>query len=110
MIASDEARRLKIREAALLDEFQKGRPDYVGAAPCLLARTKTLNTYPSNAASFFACEPLAVLGAEVEGGPGTVSGNGTTFFAMNLGATVPPVGAQVIVTYVFNRWVFRYDT
>jgi hypothetical protein len=109
MIVKDEARLLKIREGALLDEFKNGRPDAVGGSTSLLARTKTLNSYPMTAQCYFACEPLAVLGTEVENGPGIVSGNSTTFFALNLGSTTPTVGAQIVVTYVGNRWVFRYD-
>ena len=109
MIVKDEAKLLRIRESVLLDEFKSGRPDVVGGSTSLLARTKTLNSYPTIAQCYFACEPLAVLGTEVESGPGVISGNSTTFFALNLGSTTPPVGAQILVTYVGNRWVFRYD-
>ena len=32
-----------------------------------------------------------------------------TLFALNLGTTIPPVGALVLLTFVANRWVFRWD-
>jgi hypothetical protein len=110
MILQDEARLLRLRESALFDEFKDNRPDFVAGSLSLLARTKVLHSYPTLASCYFACEPLAVLGTETEGGPGVVSGNSTTFFALNLGSTIPPSGTQIVVTNVGNRWVFRYDS
>ena len=39
---------------------------------------------------YFACQPLTVLGAEVEGGPASISAISSTFFALNLGIDRPP--------------------
>ena len=105
----DEAKRLRIQDATLVDGFsQAGRDPSLGM-PCLAAQTKALATYPTGAQTFFACSPLTILGTEVEGGAGTISSGSSTFFALNLGSAVPPVGSNLLVTFVDNRWVFRYD-
>jgi hypothetical protein len=109
MLEADDAKRLRLRESALADDLGRQDPEPPIGAPTLLARTTTLKAYPSTAQSFFACQPLTLLGAEVEGGPGVVSQGNATFFALNIGTTVPPSGTQVVTTFVGNRWVFRYD-
>ena len=105
----DEAKRLRARDAALLDDLsRRGRFPSFGS-PSLVAQTKAISTYPTSPQRFFACVPQTVLGAEVEGGPGTLSPNPATFFALNLGTAVPPVGTNLLATFVESRWVFRYD-
>ena len=108
-LQQDEAKRLRIQDAALVDGFSQAGCDPSSGMPCVVAQTKTFATYPTGAQSFFACSPLTVLGPEVEGGPGTISLGSSTFFALNLGSAVPPVGSNILVTFVDNRWVFRYD-
>lgn len=78
-------------------------------SPSAVARTKTLASYPTSASSYFACEPLTILGAETEGSNGVVLGSGVTILALNLGSSVPPLATAVIISYVNHRWVFRYD-
>jgi hypothetical protein len=107
--ASDDARRLFVRENALADDVKRGFTDPSLGSPSLLAVTTTLNAYPTTAQCYYACVPLTLLGNEVEGGPGVVTPGGETFFALNIGSTVPPSGTQVLTTFVGNRWVFRYD-
>jgi hypothetical protein len=109
MTDHDNVRRLFIREAALADEAVRQDSDPPIGAPTLLACTKILSSYPTVAQCFFACQLLILLGAEVEGGSGVVTGVNATFFALNLGSAVPPIGTQVLVTFAGNRWVFRYD-
>jgi hypothetical protein len=75
----------------------------------LAAVTTTLGSYPTSATSFFTCNPLIILGQEVEGGAGVVAAGAAMFFALNLGSAIPPQGTQVLATFVGNRWVFRYD-
>lgn len=107
--AFDEAKRLRIRDEALNDETtQRDRlPSY--GSPSLVAQTKTIRTYPSAAQQFYACVPQTVLGKEVEGGPGTLTPDSASFFALNLGTAIPPVGTTILATFVDSRWVFRYD-
>ena len=105
----DEAKRLRIRDATLSDGFsQTGRDPSLGTV-CLVVQTKTVSAYPTGAQSFYACSPLTILGPEVEGGPGALTSGGSTLFALNLGSAIPPIGVNVLATFVDNRWVFRYD-
>ncbi len=105
----DEAQRLRIRGTALADELKGCEFEPACGTPSLLAQTKVVTAYPTTPQCYFACQPLALLGQEVEGAPGAVSPSPVTFFALNLGTSVPPIGTQVVVTFVGNRWVFRYD-
>ncbi len=107
--ARDEAKRLRIRDAALVDGAGSRDRDPAFGMPCLVAQTKALATYPTAAQRFYACSPASVLGPEVEGGPGTVAPASATFFALNLGTAIPPVGTNVLATFVDSRWVFRHD-
>jgi hypothetical protein len=107
--ARDDAERLRIRDAYFgVEVSQSGRDQWQGM-PCLLARTTTIKSYPSLAQSFYACSPVTILGAEVEGGAGSLTAGTSTFLALNVGSAIPPSGANILVTFVDNRWVFRYD-
>lgn len=105
----DELTRLAARDLALLDETKRRDVDPSLSPPSLLARTTTIATYPTAAQVFYACQPLQILGTEVEGAGGLVSVSNSNFFALNLGGTIPPPGTQILTTFVGNRWVFRYD-
>lgn len=105
----DRANLLRLRDLARGDEARRHTPESTGGTPCLVARTKSLGAYPTQASRYFACTPQTVLGMEVEDGSGTLSSDEATFFALNLGAAVPPVSTAVLVTFTGNRWVFRYD-
>ncbi len=109
MIGGDDAERFLIRETALAEDVGRTLIDPFLGASSLLVRTTALRTYPTAAQSYFACQPLTLLGVEIEGGGGVMTPANSTFFALNLGSTVPPVGTQLVVTFVGNRWVFRYD-
>ena len=104
---ADKRLRIEISEAQDALDHQDSAPGL--GAPSLVARTKALHAYPAVAGVFYACEPLTVLGPEVEGSSGVVSPSGATFLAFNLGASVPPQSSAVLVTFVNHRWVFRYD-
>jgi hypothetical protein len=110
MLNSDDAKRLFTREVALTDEVKRSDSDPTLGLITLLASTTTLSRYPTSANCYFACQPLTLLGAEVEGGAGLTSATSAPFFALNIGSTVPPNGTQVVATRVDNRWVFRYDS
>jgi hypothetical protein len=106
---ADDAIRLRIQDAALSDSLSQVERDPSLGMPCLVAQTRLLSRYPTSAQKFYACSPLSVLGIEVEGGTGNLTAGSSTFFALNLGSAVPPIGTSVIATYVESRWVFRYD-
>jgi hypothetical protein len=107
--AADEASRLRIQDVTLSDSLSQIEQDPSLGMPCMAAQTKVLTSYPRSAQQFYACSPVTVLGHEVEGGTGTLTAIGSTFFGLNLGSAVPPVGTIVLTTFVDHRWVFRYD-
>jgi hypothetical protein len=107
--ASDDAKRLRVRESELRESLVSTAREPTAGAPTLVAKTTKITTYPTSAASFFGCTPQTVLGTETEGASGTLTAGTQTFLALNLGTVAPPVGTAVIVTFVANRWVFRYD-
>jgi len=105
----DEAKRLRIGDAALSDGMTRLGRDPAFGMPCVAGQTKALASYPTSAQRFYACAPITVLGPEVEGGAGTVTAGTSTFFALNLGPAIPPVGTNILATFVDSRWVFRFD-
>lgn len=105
----DEAKRLRVRGDSLAADLIRGLPSPGQGAPCLVARTTRVATYPTGARSYFACTPVTVLGTEAEGAVAELTTLAAGFFALNLGGTVPPQGTDVVATFVGNRWVFRYD-
>ena len=108
MTPTDELRTIRRRHAELVGTVMAPLA-YASGAPAMLALTTTIQTYPTDAQAYFACRPLILLGNEIEGGPGNVTPGSDTFFALNIGSSIPPSGTQVLVTFVGNRWVFRYD-
>jgi hypothetical protein len=109
MSVFDEAKRLRVRAAARDDGLTRFDLAAADGAPCLLAQTVVVRSYPTTAASYFGCQAQTILGAEVEGGGATITPDGGVFFALNLGSAIPPVGTTIVATFVGNRWAFRYD-
>lgn len=109
MYDPDDVGRLFAREASQADDVKRRDSDPTLGLPNLLAETTTVVKYPSAAQCYYACQPVTLMGVEVEGGSGVVSAASGTFFALNLGNAVPPPGTQVLAARVDNRWVFRYD-
>lgn len=109
MSTFDEAKRLRVRAAGRDDRLTQFDLAAADGAPCVLAQTVVVNSYPTTAACYYGCQPQRILGAEVEGGAATLTPDGGAFYALNLGSAVPPAGTMVVATFVGNRWVFRYD-
>lgn len=105
----DDAKRLRVRDDAIAGDLSAAPYLADPGTPCHVAQTTRVSTYPTAARSFFACSPVAVLGAETEGGPATLTSLTPIFYALNLGGAIPPQGTDVIASFVGNRWVFRYD-
>ena len=57
---------------------------------------------------YYGVRAAGVLGAEVEGQPGSVAVGTGTFYALNLGSAVPPAGTVVVATFIASRWIFVY--
>ena len=109
MISQDDSRKYTIEEQNLSDDITRRDQTPTLASPSVLAKTTTLSVYPTTASSYFACLPQSLYGTEQEGAPGVVLSSSSTFFALNLGTTVPPRGTLILATFTGNRWVFRYD-
>ena len=106
---TDEARALRNRLEELEQALASIEARDVEPGTSRLARTKMISSYPTGPLAMYGMEPLVLLGAEAEGNAGVVSGDGSTFYALNLGSGSPPAGTQVIVSAVAHRWCFRYD-
>jgi len=76
----------------------------------VVCKTVAVGTYPTVAGKYFAVREQTLFGDETEGAVVTLADRSTnTFFAVHLGATVPPVGTQVlVVTTPEGRRTFRY--
>ena len=109
MSIRDDVKRLRVRDDAIAGDLSAAPYLADPGTPCLVAQTTKVGTYPTAARRFFACSPVAVLGAETEGGAATLSPLTPIFYALNLGGTIPVQGTNVILSFVVNRWVFRYD-
>jgi hypothetical protein len=109
MTESDKLARLSQEELELVNRSGRTRANPAPASPILVSRTKTLNRYPTSANVYYACEALSVFGDEVEGTAGSFTTYGSTYFALNLGKSIPPNGSVILATFVGSRWVFRYD-
>lgn len=80
----------------------------------ILAKTKTISSYPATANVFYGMEPIEISNTTVsEGASGTITNLGTTFYAYNFGSTVPPTGTYVVCGMVSSAsgpfFAFRYD-
>ena len=107
--SGDEAKRLRGRDEVFADGLSRRDRTPSFGSPSLVVQTRTLQTYPTSPQQFYACVGQTVLGVEVEGGPGSFTPGPASFFALNLGTSIPPVGTYVLATFVESRWVFRYD-
>ena len=109
MITQDDSRRYTTEEQILSEDINRRDMSPALSSPSVLAKTTVLSVYPTTASSYFGCLPQSLYGAEQEGATGIVLSGSSSFFALNLGSTVPPIGTLVLATFTGNRWVFRYD-
>ena len=82
-----------------------------GGSRTIVGQTTTVSAYPTSAMSYYAMLTTTIIGAEVEGGPGTITPGGPAdvFYALNLGTAIPASGTNVACTQVEHRWVLRFD-
>lgn len=109
MSIQDFSRKYTTEEQILSDDIHRRDMSPALSSPSVLAKTTVISAYPTAAFSYFACLPQSLYGVEQEGAAGVVLSGSSTFFALNLGSTVPPVGTLLLATFTGNRWVFRYD-
>lgn len=105
-----ELRVLRARVEALEESLARLADDSGLTGAAKVAQTVSLGSYPtgSGAMKVFAVRGVDVTGDESEGVVGTETPDAQTFFAVNVGTGLPPVGTRLIVTQVPNLWAFRY--
>lgn len=97
------------RLAKLEDKLNRLSPPSEGAS-VQLVQTTMKDTYPTNPSRFFAVHPLSIDGLAAEGESATLTADtDRTFYAYNLGSSLPPNGTRLLVTTCGGRNVFRYD-
>lgn len=83
-------------------------PPYGSDAQC--AKTTTIETYPTSATAFYACNPVQITGTQTEGAAATLTVDASTvIYAENVGSQIPPSGTYLVIHSVNSRWCFRYD-
>lgn len=104
----DDASRLRAARDTSDNTATRRRRTGTAGSPSVVAKVVTVTGAASP--SYFKMQGQVLLGAEVEGGAGTLSNNtAATFMAMNLGTVKPPATTALICTFVDYRWAFRYD-
>lgn len=104
-----ELRVLRERLQAAGEDLDRAVGNDTFGSPALIVKTTTIDTYPTTAATFYACLSQQLTGTEDEGDTPTYTADDGTLFALNLGTKIPPSGTTLIVHSVGGRWVFRYD-
>jgi hypothetical protein len=105
----ERAERLRNEDAAVRSALSRRDRAESGGPDSVLAKTKTVGTYPTTAGKFFACQTVKLQGTEAEGSTGVKEDLGDTFMAyLPVGAPVPVSGAEVVCTRVAHRWVIDY--
>lgn len=105
----EEIERLRADVDAIDDASSRDGEDPGAGHQPLLAQTQAVSTYPTVAKSFYSVQQVVLTGAESEGGGGTLSTQGDHFWALNTGSAIPPVGTQVLLSWVPFRWIFQHD-
>jgi hypothetical protein len=108
-MTDDDIRRLREHDRDADQDADQAAQDANGGNVSCVVKTKTGAGYPTAASAFYPVETQDVTGTETAGSAGVYGGRGDTFHAYNLGTAIPPNGSPLIVTYVSNRWVFRFD-
>lgn len=102
-----ELERLRLTDADLerSQEIEKGL-DFASGVVCLVISD---GSFPGVAGRYYKVQPVIVTGDESEGSTGTFTDTTGSFYALNLGATVPTVNVtRVLVVSTDYRYVFEY--
>lgn len=108
MNADDEVQILRRRIGELEESLDALRTTTVAGNPTKLVQTITVGTYPTSAQAFYAVKAVRPGGDQNEGAMVTTSVVSPTFYAANVGGTVPPNGTILLATLVGSRWVVQY--
>jgi len=103
----DDARIMRERHSDLVADERAG--DVPDSSSVVLGQTYTAGTYPTAAQRSYAMRLVEISGTETEGSTPTLTAlTGTTFQAINLGASIPASGTNVLCFQTRGFWVFRY--
>ena len=108
--SGDESRTLRERVAALESLLDRLETEPVAGSPARAVHTVDLGAYPTTTGylTTFAVTADDVSGTEAEGAAGSLASQPGTFFAVNLGPGLPPVGTEAVADEVGGSWVFYY--
>lgn len=97
-----------LRQTAALRGGRDASPAAAGAS--MLCVTATDGSYPTVAGAVYVVTPQELDAEDTEGAVATATGDTTqNFYALNLGASIPPQGTQIVCHSVGGRWCFRWD-
>ncbi|WP_422932023.1 hypothetical protein [Singulisphaera sp. PoT] len=103
----NEPRTIRERHTDLASTVDQMLPD-PSRSSSILVQTTVQSTYPTTARGYYAVVQVDPGGAEVEGGGATLTAGTAKFYALNVGAKVPPVGTLAVAYPLNGRWVFKF--
>jgi hypothetical protein len=105
---SNDARINRSRQESIRDAINRIPSSPPDGARSLLVTTTTFATYPTTAGVFYAVLPTDVTGAETEGATPTFTQDSQLFYALNIGAGIPPNSTTVLAEMCGGIWVVCY--
>ena len=106
----DETRILRDRQASMEAAIDSAPSRRTACADARLVQTTQVNTYPTVAGAYYACNPVQINGPPIEGGAATyVPDTKTVIVCWNNGSQIPPQGTVLVAHYVAGRAVFSYS-
>ena len=105
-----QARTVRNRQQTDQAAADRSEPASQDCAAAVLVQTTTVSMYPTDPASYFACNPCQINGDEVEGSAGTlVPDTGTVLYVLNIGSGLPPQGTQLVAHGVGGRLTMEFN-
>jgi len=108
MTDEDEIQILLRRIAELQAQLERETIGDTSTPDTLVVQTTTVSSYPTSAQRFYAVQAVDVSGTEAENQTGSYGTPSGTFYAFNVGASIPSSGTKLRVTLVGGFWLFRY--
>lgn len=98
------------RQSDALDDIDRLPEDQQDGSVAILVRLITQTTYPTVAASVYACHAVSVDATDTEGTDPSFSEDASTvLYAVNVGNSIPDSGIYVIVSGAGGRLVFSFN-
>lgn len=98
------------RQAEALDDIDLLPDDQLDGSAGVLVRTFTESSYPTVAASVYACHAVLVDAAANEGAdPSFTEDTSVTLYVANVGSGIPASGSYVVAVSAGGRLVFNFN-